>query len=142
MGFMRFRLFPGYQVLLLMVLLSGCAKDPSQVLLGTWQIDAKQSVDQAIATGVLPSSQRDTWIKQLEGLAETYQMTITEDLVATSKFEVPYTLSSGENGSLFLLTNFKGEEATLTYTPRNDGTAFFRSSATNDMDHWVWQKIR
>lgn len=99
------------------------------------------SVDAAIAAGLLPPGERDQWVDRLEAIAKEYRMTITEATIVTSHFEVPYTLSDGEGLELFLLTNFNGEEATLTYTPREDGLATFRSSATRDMDHWVWRKI-
>ena len=140
--------------------LSGCAKDPVNILIGTWTVDLEASIDHAMEAGEFPESERDTWTERLGKRVSRQQLVIERDLITIDQLAFSYQLLHSKSGELRLRATILLEELSedrramfeqlpperqtfiLTYVPQKDHRALFLSSATNDMDHLVWKKGR
>ena len=122
------------------LLLSGCSKNNDLDIVGTWKVNPGKTVDQAVATGLLPEDQKEKMKERFVSKADRYVISLTKEKIITTQYEAAYQIQSQAESEVVIQAEIKGTPVTMTFTQLDGGSAQIKSSATNDMDHLVWDK--
>ncbi|MCA9403244.1 MAG: hypothetical protein KC897_05630 [Candidatus Omnitrophica bacterium] len=120
--------------------------DTSERLKGTWVIDYNGTLEYAQTSPKYTPKEAAVLPGQLKLLRGLMKIQVTDTQVITHRGDrkqvVAYTTADADADRVILKTEARGQQVTLTFTFLPGGGMNMRSSATDDMDYFVWRKLR
>ena len=92
---MRKSLWTAFYGVLLLVL-SGCANDPVNILLGNWEVDAEATADHLIESGEVSASDRASVLEQLQKRANRHTLVFDKDRLIADEIPFQFILLHSE----------------------------------------------
>ncbi|MEO1856568.1 MAG: hypothetical protein ABGY95_04280 [Rubritalea sp.] len=123
----------------LLLLCAGCTEKKLDVV-GSWRLDADETVDKAIRLGQLPEEEKKKMLERFKSREERYNLSINEDRITSEKFDETYTSEHKEKDETKVHFEVKGKPVTLTFSRYRKEHVIIKSSETNDMDYLVWRR--
>lgn len=127
----------------------GSAAEPSrraQELYGTWVIDIPRTLANAKTSPKYTEQDAARLPGQLKLLRNLMKIEITAKSVVTFRGDrsqsLAYHVESSANNQVVLTGSARGQAVTLTFTLMDGDVINMRSSATDDMDYFIWARKR
>lgn len=115
-------------------------------LKGTWVIDYDRTLENVQSSSTISVKEAATLPGQLKLLRGLLKLQITDRQVVTfrgdRKESVAYQVEEINKNTVLLTANARGRQVILTFTLQPGGGMHMGSSATDDMDYFLWKKAR
>lgn len=135
--------------ILTMILIAACGCGVSQKNLeisqiqGVWKVDFDLTMEE-VKKSPKYDAEDSTIPSMIKSMMATMNIQITDtDMIYSrrgKKMSIPYTIKSSDNTSLTLAVKQGPTEATIILTLRDENHMNFTSSASDDMDYYVWER--
>jgi hypothetical protein len=132
-------------ILILVLAFSGFARaEIPEILKGTWILNAEAT--EAHMKSLPQWKEQDAkYLPMVLKHMSAYEQSFTDTELVLSingqeKMKGPLSFEQKEGDNYILSTKLNGKDVILTVNQTNDGNLIIKSSATNDMDHYLWKQ--
>ena len=119
-------------------------KDPFAALMGTWMVDMDATMERARSNPDLSPEQLEQMPGVIEKMMNSMTLEMTPEAMVTKMGErerkATYTVKSTAPNNVVLAVKSGMQSAECTFELLPDSRMRYTSSATNDMDHYVWMR--
>jgi len=124
------------------------SKVTAQTLVGKWVVDLPATKEEMKKSPKWQqaSEEEKELPKAVEEFIKQMKMVATAEALefyrGERKNEVPYQVKSVEGNVVVAEMDARGQKVTLTFTFQSDDRMMYKSSATDDMDYYVWTRLK
>ncbi|MFK5923207.1 MAG: hypothetical protein QM496_13595 [Verrucomicrobiota bacterium] len=119
---------------------TGCSKPSSLDIIGEWKINADKSAHEVIKAGKADAGKLEQVKQSIKQRIERFTIVVGEKSLSVKGKELPYHRVSESPGEVVTETEAEGKKVILTFSSFDEQSITIKSSATNDMDYYVWDK--
>jgi hypothetical protein len=128
----------------------GCSAPPAPVdmtaFTGLWEVDFDRTMEAAKESPKYDEAEAARLPDMIKRLMAMMKVELTDSEMIYHRGEkavaVPYTVSASDMTSVTVAVKQGAMEATLIFTQVDADTMRFKSSATDDMDYYVWKRAQ
>ncbi len=140
-----------YTILIaLLALACGCTAPPANLNMtdftGLWEVDFDRTMEAAKQSPKYDEAEAARLPDMIKRLMAMMKVEVTDSEMIYHRGEkavaVPYTVSASDMTSVTVAVKQGAMEATLIFTQVDADTMRFTSSATDDMDYYVWKRAQ
>ena len=125
---------------LIAFIIVGCGSQESLDITGEWKINPEKSVVEMSKIKEMTADQMESQKTNLTNRIPRFTTVVTEEAISLSKMELPYTTLSSTPSEVVVEADANGKKITITFQTFDAESFKMLSSATNDMDHLIWNK--
>ncbi|NOX98617.1 MAG: hypothetical protein GXP30_02630 [Verrucomicrobia bacterium] len=121
---------------------AGCSKQPRFDITGEWKINPDKSALEVIKAGKVAADKIDQIKQDISKRVERFTIVVDDQNLNVKGKPLPYVIVSESLDKVVAEADAGGQKVTLTFAIYDDESITIKSSATNDMDYYVWDKSR
>ncbi len=119
---------------------TGCSKQSQLDIVGEWKINAGKSALEVIKAGKMDAGKMEQVKQSISQRIERFTITVDDKNLSVKGKKLPYHIVSESPTEVVTEAEAEGLKVILTFSAYDDESITIKSSATNDMDYYVWDK--
>lgn len=127
-------------ILAIALVFAGCSKSSHLDIVGEWKINADKSALEVAKDKKMDDKKMEQVKQTIKNHIERFIIVVGEKKLSVKGKQFPYVIVSKSPDEVIAELDAEGKKVTLTFATYDKESITIKSSATNDMDYYAWDK--